>query len=399
MDFRAVIFVPALAGCVVVGFPLALYGAHAFLTIFQGTAAGAKQIEWPSDSIPEYFWKGFYLAWLIGLWLGPAFFVGRRLGSEADSAFLAYFLPMLVIWLMYPVSQMSSMSGPTIWLPLWPDVFLRLKQKPALTLSFYALSGLVLVAFGIAFHWTFGETPVIFLFFGAPLLVVAWLMYARLLGRVAFVLSFTKPWLEKKKVTSRKPVLTGRFGNDTEAPPQRDHEDRRRVQQPSTQEPLQSPDDEPVQGYDVKFQDDLPPAPPQEPEVRQTPPQVEVLPLTPEQQEFREREKRRRQHLSPSQRWDDEDDDKTPYIANAPEVAAEERAPKQLVEPKAFEMRLISREGRPKKPRRAWTAEVFLFLFEPATMGIALRLTFLCLIVGGFVKIAKSVNPAAGGEG
>jgi hypothetical protein len=246
MDMGALVLVPAIAGCVVVGFPLALFAANAYLTILQQSGAGAKLVEWPKESIPDHFWKVFYLAWIIGLWLGPAIFIGRWAGRMSGSEFVAFALPIAVFWLVFPVSQMSSLSGPTIWLPLWPDVPVRMVHKRAATLGFYAWSGVLLIVFGAAFHWTFLGSNLVLLLIGAPLLVVCWAMYARLLGRLAFVLMFARPWSERKRAKPRKP-RTGRYPGEDKAeevlPP---ISTPTRFQQPSQQTPLQSPSDGPT---------------------------------------------------------------------------------------------------------------------------------------------------------
>ena len=65
-----------------------------------------------AEPMVDNFWKVFYLGWLIGLWLGPAWFLGRAFSSGPDHAWLRYALPLAVFWICYPVSQMSSLSGP-----------------------------------------------------------------------------------------------------------------------------------------------------------------------------------------------------------------------------------------------------------------------------------------------
>ena len=151
MDLRAVIFVPALAGSVIFGFLFALFAAHYYLTAMQSTGSGSRDVVWVSEPILDHFWKVFYLAWLIGLWLGPAYLIGQAYTAGSDSAWLRLAVPLAVFWLCYPVSQLSSLGGSTIWLPLHPDVFGRLAQKPGVVLGFFALSAAVLAVFGVAF--------------------------------------------------------------------------------------------------------------------------------------------------------------------------------------------------------------------------------------------------------
>src|SRR5438874_3371049 len=184
MDLRAVIFVPALVGSVIAGFVFLLFAAHYYLTVLEGTGAGAKEVTWISEPILDNAWKVVYLGWLVGVWLGPAYFIGRAVTAGSDSAWLKLAVPLFVFWVCYPVSQLSSLSASTIWLPLAPDVFHRLAQKPTVVLGFLALSAATLALFGAGFRWAFlTEGRWDLLFIGAPLVVVSGFLYARLIGR------------------------------------------------------------------------------------------------------------------------------------------------------------------------------------------------------------------------
>ena len=58
----------------------ALFAANAYLTVIESTAASSREIQWENsfyDSI-QGLWKPFYLAWLLCLWLGPAYVLGQR---------------------------------------------------------------------------------------------------------------------------------------------------------------------------------------------------------------------------------------------------------------------------------------------------------------------------------
>src|SRR5262245_7700514 len=130
MDLRAVIFMPALAGSVIFGFVFLLFASHYYLTVLESTGAGAKEVTWISEPILDNFWKLWYMLWLFGLWFGPAYLIGRAMTAGSDSVWIKLAVPIAVVWLCYPVSQLSSLSASTIWLPLVPDVFARLAQKP-----------------------------------------------------------------------------------------------------------------------------------------------------------------------------------------------------------------------------------------------------------------------------
>ena len=81
--------------------------------------------------------------------------MSRAYAGGAAPLWVKFAVPLAVFWICYPVSQLSSLGGPTIWLPLDPGVFGRLARKPGVVLGFYAVSAVVLAVFGVAFRWVF----------------------------------------------------------------------------------------------------------------------------------------------------------------------------------------------------------------------------------------------------
>src|SRR5215207_11557057 len=150
MDLRAVIFVPALVGTAICGYIFLTFAAHYYLTVLESTAAGAKEVTWLGESFTDMFGKPFYLAWLLCLWLGPAYILGRSLAASTQLAWVGLAVPVLVAWLLYPVSQLSSLSALSVWVPLHPQAFARLAQKPVVTLSFFLLTLPVFAVGGVA---------------------------------------------------------------------------------------------------------------------------------------------------------------------------------------------------------------------------------------------------------
>lgn len=364
---EAIIFVPALAGCAVFGFVFALFTANHYLTVLQSTAAGARHITWGAEPILDGFWKVFYLLWLAGVWAGPALAVSRAAGA---TGLMSYVVPLAFVWVCYPVSQLSSLSGPTVWLPLHPGVFDRLLQKPVVTAGFFALSLIPLAGVGLGFYAVFLANGMPWLLAGCPLLVLSLYGYARLLGRLAFVLMFTKSRLTRRKKKAPRDDLPP----VQSAPPAGEEEEQEGFRQPSELPPIETPDEGPLTGYEVRFADD-PPKP------ARTRVRAEVV---------TEPAARRRP---------DPDDDDTPYEVNLPDGTAperEERLPESVVRPREDEMRLLNRDDAPKKPKVAWSAEVLAFLGQQETLAAAGMLSVLCFFFGGMVRIARAFNPAAG---
>jgi hypothetical protein len=380
MNLEAIIFVPALVGCVVFGFVFALFAAHHYLTVLQGTAAGARHVTYLSEPILDNFWKVFYLAWLIGLWLGPAWLLGRAWAGPDGPRWLKLAVPLGVFWVCYPVSQLSSLGGPTIWLPLVPGVLDRLARKPLVVLGFLALSGLVLALFGLAFYWTFLADGIERLMAGSILLVLAALLYARLLGRLAFVLAFTRSVFDREPKKKRpRPEREEGEPRTRDDPAASDGEEAGpRFVQPSDLPPLASPDEGPLTGYDVRFEDDPPPKPRRRVVAEVVESEAEPGPR-------------------PRRPVRDGDDEDVPYGVGRPEATAGEWVPAEVVRPSAAELRLLSRDDAPKPPTAAWSAEVPAFLAQPETLAVVGMLSGMCFAVGGMVRIARAFNPAADG--
>ncbi len=368
MDLRAVIFVPALTGSIIFGFVFALFAAHHYLTVLQSTAAGARRVTWLVEPILDHFWKFFYLAWLGGLWFGPAWLAGRAFAGPDGPTWLKFAVPLAVLWVCYPVSQLSSLSGPTIWLPLLPEVFDRMARKPAVVLGFMLLSGATLAGLGLALYLVFRADGVATLVVGCPFLVLMLYLYARLLGRLADALAYTKSFFGRKRKKKPRPAA-----DEPQARPAADEEDEAPAfVQPRDLPPIQTPDEGPLTGYDVRF-DDRPADP--KPRKRVVAEAVEPEP--------------------PRRRLVDDEED-VPYEVNQPEVVIADAVPREVVKPTAEELRLISRDDRPRRPRVVWGADLFAFLAQSETWVAAVTLSGMCFAAGTMVRIAREYNPAGG---
>jgi hypothetical protein len=407
MDLRALIFMPALAGAVIFGFLFLGYLCHYYMEVLQSTASGAKEVYWEPSQFVDNFWKFCYLGWLVGLWLGPAIFIGKAVTAGANSTLLTLAIPILVLWVCYPISQLSSLSASTIWLPLVPDVFARLLQKPVVVLGFFALSAGVMAVLGVAFKWAFltkGEWEL--LFAGAPILVFAVLLYARLLGRLAFVLRFTKGLFSTKKKKKAKP----------EDKPQEKPEEPKPTQ-PDELPAVSTPDGELV-GYNILLADEPP-----KPKKRLKAEVVEAsseegeasaqneksngeldtpasVPVPKPPKEARPPRKPAPQNsLERARVWTEEDDeDPMPYGVHEAEVQPAEVVPEEVVKPTEEEVRLLSRTDAPKKPKRVWGPELLAFLGQSGTVGAIVIASGLCFMTGVLIRVARAFNPVAGGE-
>lgn len=397
MDLRAVIFMPALAGAAIFAFVFATFAAHYFLTVLESTATGAKSVTWIQESIPEKFWKPFYLGGLLVLWLGPAYVIGRALAGRFGEPQLTFVLPLVVAWLLYPVSQLSSLAARSVWVPLHPQVFARLAQRPGTALGFFLLSLPVFALGGIAFRWAFmtkDEWPRLFMC--VPLFGLALFVYARLLGRLAFALVFTRDLFKKrrkkKEPEARAPVARERTPEDDAEPAV--------YVQPSELPPINTPDGE-LAGYNVLMADDEPPKPKKRVVAQLADDEDEPEPAAPPPPPSKARP------------WDDEETTAygltEPEPAPAPAPKPEPRRKRQSKDERAKdandddlapavkeELALLQRDDMRKAPTRVWSADLFAFFGQPETFGALAVFTTLGVLAGVLVRVARTFNPVDG---
>jgi hypothetical protein len=398
--------VPAIAGAAIMGFVFLMFAANYFLTILESSGVGSKEVTWYSEPILDNAWKVVYFGWLMGLWCAPAYFLSRVMLTGHPSIWHKMAIPLLVVWVGYPISQLSSLSTTSIWLPIVPDVFVRLLQRPLVTLSFFALSLLNLALFAVGLKWAFlTKEEWEYLFIGSPIMVLTLFVYARLIGRLAFGLRFTRGLFEPRE---KKPKAEKKDAEATRSPRQTEERDEPRFTQPSELPPIQTADEEDSTGYDVLIKDDPLPsvmkkkrlkaeAVEPEPERVEAPGAEPTFSLEPDPPPAKPKRKRKPAPASAVERsreWSDEDDEETTaYGVHEAEVIPEETTPKEVVKPREEEMRLLRRDDRAKPPKQLWGPDLLAFLVHPGTISAFLIATFLCTAAGTMVRIARYFNP------
>ncbi len=161
------------------------YAAYSFLVVFVQTAAGNDEVIWPGDPIQDWFLKVWYLLWLLAVWAVPACLLLAlfRLPRPLYAAGV-----LGVLWLMFPVTLLSSLSGTSRLNILRAKIVTLLARHAGTMFGFYLVTFLLLVAcaglwyLGIV-RWTM-VVPV-----AAGVGAIGFLLYARLLGRIGFLIS------------------------------------------------------------------------------------------------------------------------------------------------------------------------------------------------------------------
>lgn len=197
------------------------YVTHCFFHVLNETAQGRNEvpIRWPSEGYYERLWTAGYLLALLTLAFLPAFFLvrllGLLLGDSGLHSLLVVLLVAVVLWLFLPVLLLSVLSSRHHWEIVRGQVLRVLAQNAAMTGSLYGASlpivvvGLLVIHFAVA-SWTelreaasFSTTVwladaveywswLVVLPLTAAMGGAAILIYARLLGRLAWLLDLAE---------------------------------------------------------------------------------------------------------------------------------------------------------------------------------------------------------------
>jgi hypothetical protein len=209
---RAMIFVSLLAASVLVGFLNYLYAAHCFLTTVQQTAAGNDRIRWPNEPLYDKLPRAGYLACLLGIWIAPAGLLLRlNPNSSIDGSPLLTFLvtATLLIWGLFPVGLFSALSGSSPWMLFRVTVLQCFLSRFGATIFYYMVTAVLIGgSFGLL-YLAFTTGSILFTFTVPPIVAAAFLIHARLLGRMAYL-------FDQLPRGSRRPKSRARTENRTE---------------------------------------------------------------------------------------------------------------------------------------------------------------------------------------
>jgi hypothetical protein len=186
------------------------YTAHSLFVVIEQTAAGFDRVCWPQEGFLDWFGKllHFLLVLLVVVGAGAVLFIAADVYGGGMSLSWMCFIGYLLVWLVLPVFLLSSLSGTTPVAVLRWDVIKGLARCWAPLLAFYALTALpLLLSAGGLYFVVWGWREVIAsvitpgwddiiasgsllpgLIIAAMIAGTSVLLYARLLGRLAWML-------------------------------------------------------------------------------------------------------------------------------------------------------------------------------------------------------------------
>jgi hypothetical protein len=273
------IFVCLMVGEVIVATCVLAYVAHCLLVIVQDTAAGIDRVRWPDEPFMDWLLRAVFLGILLSVWLVPAGILSRSLRhvwlpDDPGLRFLILAVPGL--WLFLPVGLLSSLGSVSRWGFLRPSVIAGLLRQLPRTVAFYAIS--LALAVGAAFLWreALRSPRLLLLPVAAIASAYAFLVYARLLGRLAWLINrqMTTPRPAARAIKPPKEAAHVRSHDPWSAPASRPKATK--TDEPPSpplpvsgygladEEPPKRPPIKPLDGYDP-IGDDLPPEDEEEP--------------------------------------------------------------------------------------------------------------------------------------
>lgn len=378
----AILFVSLLAGAWMAGAVVAAHAAHYFLTIVESSATATPGgftwarrpfrawirdgIDWPDDPFVDYFAKGIYLAYLIGLWAGPAVLFGRW--AAGDSGWTTA-IAAAAFWLLFPLGLLSSLASASRWTPFWPGLLGALARRPMRALAFYLLSAPVLAVLFFTLDLVLVRTSAASAVWAvalSPVAAVCFFVYARLLGRLGLVVSFAMPAHEPaapkprpRRSRRRKPLHAYDPATRPFVPKDLPNDDPPARAQPADLPTVSTPYDGPITGYGVDYSGRVPP-----------------------------------EEAPPPPVWVHPDEDATPVpVAPPPEVSDErQRVAAELAKPSERELSLFVRD-RPAEPANPYGPEAVTFLLDPKTIGPWLTLALGLIALAVLQRALDALRP------
>jgi hypothetical protein len=251
-----ILFVIALVAATIAAFFTWAFASHCALTVIEETAAGNREVTLENDPLPDWIWKGWYLAWMIAVWVAPSMFLAFILTPFFEERWRgpAYvIIAASAFWLAFPISLLSSLAAESRWTVLHSGVFARLVRQPGAWLTFLVLTALIVIPCAAAVGWQLLSNHFASVIVAPIVLGAGMLLYARFAGRFAEVLQYTKlPFRRKAKTKRRIKRQRNVEVTDPWEVPEESHET---FVQPSAMSGLQVPFEGEVVGYDVNFEE------------------------------------------------------------------------------------------------------------------------------------------------
>ncbi len=179
------------------------------MQVFEDTAAGSDHITaWPDPNWREWMWPLMYMGYVALMVLALAYGVGLACGGSSNVMLTILGLAEFVL---FPICLLSVLEANNIAILFSPRLMLSLIQKPAGWLLFYLLTGSMFVAWGSMLWYANWLNPLLVVPVNGLLYASIGLIWFRLLGRLAWLITHSRSQKRRRSASSapKVPRVTG----------------------------------------------------------------------------------------------------------------------------------------------------------------------------------------------
>lgn len=181
---NAILFIVSLVGLTIWSLIFFTFTSHYFLTTLTESSSGNDEVQYPSESFIEWWWKPIFCLWVLSFWVIPVTVLLSPLAVVNPQAFVVVLVA--IVWLMYPVSLISALYTQNWFFFVHPVILWRMiRHIGAFTyvhlltlLSASICAALLFAAFTQTFLWAIPA---------AIMIPTSLLFYARHWGRFAWL--------------------------------------------------------------------------------------------------------------------------------------------------------------------------------------------------------------------
>lgn len=174
------------------------YGCACWSNTITYTAAGSRAVEWETEGWRE---NVIYLL-RIGYYFGLAMMMATPL-LVFNFIGIGTYLWLMGSLFIFPIFLFSGMASLTFWNFMHGDVIKKFIVKGHYYLVMYGIAVAMFAVAGVAIYFSMRFAWLVLI--SGPLFATAWLIYGRLLGRMAYLLQ-QEPKRKKKKKKKKKKV-------------------------------------------------------------------------------------------------------------------------------------------------------------------------------------------------
>ncbi|MGH9676654.1 MAG: hypothetical protein ACRD36_06090, partial [Candidatus Acidiferrum sp.] len=197
-----------MLGSTILAVSVLAFTAYYLLTVVSDTAAGTDEVRWPGELMIDWLGQSLRLFGMVAIILVPAGILVRALAESYPSQHKGFWILALImswLWLVFPIALLSSMSASSLFVVFRPAIARDLLRIFPRALLFYILSAIGLCAFALSWFAVLLGGQALLIPLAALLSSWLILVYARLLGRLGWVIAQTKSPARKRPAGKLKP--------------------------------------------------------------------------------------------------------------------------------------------------------------------------------------------------